>query len=140
MKKKKPSASHVLDSFALLSYYNNEQGSDTVEDFLKKASEKKVSLYVSEITIGEVYYIVLRERGKAAAELMFANLLKLPIEVVSVDLTSVLTAATYKSRGHISYADCFVLAVAHEKQGHIVTGDPEFEPFEDEFPIIWLQK
>lgn len=109
-----------------------------VDKLLAQAQEKKIILYVSEITIGEIYYIMLRERGEEAVESVLANLLKLPIEIISTDLTLVLTAARYKSRGHISYADCFVLAVFHEKQGHIVTGDPEFKPFEDKFSIIWL--
>lgn len=82
--------------------------------------------------------IVLRERGEEAGELFLSNLLKLPIAIVSTDLTHVLMAARYKSKGGLSYTDCFVLVVAHEEQGQIVTGDPEFKPFEDEFSIVWL--
>lgn len=140
MKKKKQNGGYVLDSFALLAYYSEERGSDIVDRLLSAAQESKRTLYISEITIGEIYYIVLRERGEETAESVLANLLKLPVEIVSTDLPLVLQAARYKSRGRISYADCFVLAVSHSKQAQIVTGDPEFETFEDEFSIIWLQK
>ena len=137
--KKKQNDGYVLDTFAFLAYYYEEVGTDVIEKLLNQAQEKKISLYISEINLGEIYYIILRDKGEEVAGSTLTNLLKLPVEIISTNLTLVLTAARYKSRGRISYADCFVLAVAQEKKAQIVTGDPEFEPFEDEFPIIWLQ-
>lgn len=139
MKKKKRNAGYVLDSFALLAYYNDEIGSDTVEKLLKKAQEKNILLYISEITIGEAYYIILRTRGTEIGEKYLANLLKLPASFIPANLEQILAAARYKAKGGISYADCFVLAITKEKECTIVTGDPEFAPLEEEFPILWIR-
>ncbi|MEK7617184.1 MAG: type II toxin-antitoxin system VapC family toxin [Patescibacteria group bacterium] len=138
MKKKKRNAGYVLDSFALLAYYNDESGSDKVEELLKKAQEKNILLYISEITIGEAYYVILRTRGIKIGEEYLANLLKLPIVLIPANLEQILAAARYKSKGGISYADCFVLAIAKEKKSTIITGDPEFLPLENQFPVLWI--
>lgn len=139
MKKTKRNAGYVLDSFALLAYYNDEIGSDTVEKLLKKAQEKNILLYISEITIGEAYYIILRTRDTEIGERYLSNLLKLPVVFIPANLEQILAAARYKSKGGISYADCFVLAIAKEKKCTIVTGDPEFTPLEKKFPILWIR-
>jgi predicted nucleic acid-binding protein len=54
------------------------------------------------------------------------------IEVVDVDWALMRQAAAYKAKGKISYADCFVAALAQDRDGEIVTGDKEFQMLEEE--------
>jgi len=48
-------------------------------------------------------------------------------------------AALYKTKGNISYADCYAAALAKLRIGDVVTGDKEFEVLEDEVKVIWLE-
>ena len=51
---------------------------------------------------------------------------------------NILQASEFKSRGNISYADCFVIDLAKVYKGIIVTGDKEFENFVKKGEIMWL--
>ncbi len=58
---------YVLDSFALLAYFGNEPGAETVEQLLGQAQNQTVTLHLSLVNLGEVYYITQRERGRDIA-------------------------------------------------------------------------
>jgi ribonuclease VapC len=130
----------VLDSFALLAFYQKESGSIVVEEALKSASKGKITIFVSEITIGEVYYMAFKKQGKEKAELALANLWTLPVKFMPCGREEILAAASLKAQNSkISYADCFVIALALSQNAAIITGDPEFKVFEKKIPIVWLE-
>ena len=58
---------YVLDSFALLAYFEDEPGAETVEQLLRQAERQAITLYLALVNLGEVYYITQRERGRVAA-------------------------------------------------------------------------
>ena len=47
-------------------------------------------------------------------------------------------AGDYKSKGNISFADAFAIATAKNLNAILVTGEPEFKPFEGEVKINWI--
>lgn len=47
-------------------------------------------------------------------------------------------AAVFKSKHKMSYADGFAVALALQKNAHLVTGDREFKQVENELKILWL--
>jgi predicted nucleic acid-binding protein len=76
------------------------------------------------INLGEVYYDFYRVDGEEKADSVLNVLLKLPIEFVSrIDLDLLKIAGRYKSAGRISYADCFVLAMAEVYNAQVITSD-----------------
>ncbi len=96
-------------------------------------------LYMSVVNLGEVYYILLRERDRDAAELMLAEFRKAGrVSLVGVTWERARAAAEFKARGGISYAECFAAALAAEKGALLVTGDREFERIADTVTIFWL--
>jgi ribonuclease VapC len=131
MKKK-----HLLDSFALLTYLNQEKGYEKVKLLL---SSEKSPLLMNEINIGETFYILAKRRNLENAE-YFLNVIlpALPITYVGNALQDVIAAARIKASHPISYADCFVIATALKEKAAIVTGDPEFRHVEDLVTIEWL--
>lgn len=131
-------ASYVLDSFALLAFLQKEQGSARVNEILERARKKQVTVLFSEISLGEVYYILIRAFGLEEANVMLAHILALPITIASVSRDGVLAAAQYKARGSISYADCFVVALAVAARATIVTGDREFAAFKKDVDMLWV--
>ncbi len=129
---------YVLDSFALLTYFGNEPGAETVEQLLGQAQNQTVTLHLSLVNLGEVYYITQRERGRDIAVTTLALIDQLPIHQQAIDRPRVLAAATLKANHAISYADAFAAALAQQLQGPVVTGDPEFQKVAALVEILWL--
>lgn len=130
--------SYVLDSFALLVFLQKEPGSGRVNDILQKARKKQATVLFSEVSLGEVYYILIRALGLGDAKVALAHILALPMNIVPVEREDVLAAAEYKARGAISYADCFVVALGKTMRATVVTGDREFAAFEKDVDILWI--
>ena len=117
---------YVMDSYALLAYLEAEPGGDRVKELLEAATRGKCRLYMSIINLGEVMYIVERERGLPKAQETLARIDELPIEIVNADRNLTLAAAHLKTQWSIAYADCFAAALSQVKSAPLITGDPEF--------------
>lgn len=117
---------YVLDSYAVLAYLEGESGSDHVRELLEAARKDRCRLYMCVINLGEVLYIVERERGLPRTREVLARIDELPIEIVNADRNVTLAAAHLKAECPIAYADCFAAALSQVKEAALVTGDPEF--------------
>ena len=131
---------YVLDSYALLAYFEAEPGSEQVRKLLEVAKEGKCHLYMCVVNLGEVVYIVEREKGLPKVQETLARIDELPIEIVNVDRTLTLAAAHLKMDCPIAYADCFAAALSQMKNAILVTGDPEFNKIKPDcnVRIGWL--
>ncbi|MFT5367679.1 MAG: putative nucleic acid-binding protein [Candidatus Latescibacterota bacterium] len=129
---------YVLDSYAILMLLDNEVGADQVQELLTKAAQKRTRVYMSQINLGEVLYIIERERGLLDAQKALVAIEQLPIELLTASRERILKAAHIKATVRISYADAFAAAAASEYNASLLTGDPEFSEIEDEISIIWL--
>ena len=131
----------ILDAYALLAFFDDEPGAQRVQEYLESAESGELALAISLIDLGEVVYIVERERGLEQAKNVLSTIRSLPITLLSVDERVVLAAAHIKANHRISYADAFAAASVHLWGGRLVTGDPEFRPLEDEqnIAIEWLR-
>ncbi len=132
------SPAYVLDSFALLAYFQAEAGMSRVRALLSRAARQACAVHLSVINLGEVLYIVEREKGLSAAQQVVAAIDRLPVELVPATRAIVFAAAHVKARFPLSYADAFAVAVAHERHATVVTGDPEFASVAGIVRIDWL--
>ena len=115
----------VFDSYALLELFEDGPGAQVVADLLTKGGDE-VNIYLSEINLGEIYYILFRRKNKEVAEEVIEYIqLDQSLNLVSAEWQRIKQAAQYKTKGGLSYADCFVLALAFDEKASIVTGDPE---------------
>jgi ribonuclease VapC len=135
-------ATKVLDSWALIAFFEDEPAAEEVEKILQQAADDKHRLLMSVVNWGEIYYNTMREVSQEAAEQKVRDISALPIEIVGVDQDLALArqAAIFKATHKMSYADCFAAALAKEKKAELVTGDPEFKEVEKEIKICWLPK
>jgi ribonuclease VapC len=126
----------LIDSYALLAYLKQESNYEKVEDLLLS---QETPLLMNDINIGEIFYILARERGLDQAE-YFVNVIlpNLPITPIGNALTEVIEAAKIKARYPISYADCFAVATAIREKAVIITGDPDFKHVEKIVEIDWI--
>ena len=130
----------MLDSYAVLAFLEDEIGGEIVNQLLQSPGAQ---FYISAINMGEIFYILVRERGIKAAELVESELSQAHnIRVVEATWELAKMAALFKSSGGIgiSYADCFAAALAIEKDAPLITGDNEFKQVNDKLQIIWLNQ
>ncbi|MDD5483000.1 MAG: type II toxin-antitoxin system VapC family toxin [Kiritimatiellae bacterium] len=134
-------ATCVLDSWALMAFFQDEPAAERVERLLEQAAAGRGKLLLSVINWGEIYYSILRTAGEAMVEQKAREITALPIEIVPVesDLALVRQAASYKAAKKMSYADCFAAALAKIKKAELITGDPEFKQVANEIKIGWLK-
>jgi predicted nucleic acid-binding protein len=132
---KKPA---TLDSFAVLAWLQDEPGADRVEAALLDARERGRPLFLNAVNLGEVYYILARERGHAYAEQIIHQLEALPLTLTACDTPLALAAARVKADHAIAYADTIAVATAQRENAVLLTGDPEFKQVETLVEIDWL--
>jgi ribonuclease VapC len=134
-------ATKVLDSWALVAFFEDEPAAEQVEKMLAHAASEKHKLLLSVVNWGEIYYNTMREVSQETAEQQARAIAALPIEIVGVgeDLALARQAAIYKATHKMAYADCFAAALAKLKSAELLTGDPEFKALEKEIKISWLK-
>lgn len=131
---------YVLDSYAVLAYLQGETGYKRVFAILEEARVGQSKLLMNVINLGEVLYIVEREKGLPRAQETLARIDELPIEVMDVDRTLALTAAHLKAQHSLAYADCFAAGLAQLNEAVLVSGDPELKQVESLIAIEWLPR
>lgn len=129
----------VLDSFAVLAYLQAEKGAQQVKELLHQAANGQLSVQMTVINLGEVYYITSRVYGQERAEEVLAMLKHLPIKLVVADEELTLEASRIKAKHPLSYADAFAVALAQRHGASVVTGDPEFSCVENLVSVKWLK-
>jgi len=131
----------VLDSWAIMAFFEDAPAAEAVERLLQQAVEGRHRLLLSAVSWGEIYYATMRAVSQEAAEQKAQEIASLPIEIVGVgeDLALTRQAAVFKATKRMSYADCFAAALAKEKKAELVTGDPEFREVEKDIKIAWLE-
>src|SRR5258707_15086764 len=100
------SRSHVLDASAVLDFVEGGPGGKRVEQLFKDALGKRSRVLMSVVNWGEVFYHSWQQHGEESARRLLADLSRLPLELVPVDLSQSLQAGESKARPEISYVDC----------------------------------
>lgn len=131
-------AAKVLDSFALMAFFEDEPGADFVRGLIQKAVESDTNLLMSAVNLGEVWYSIARTNSPEIADQYVHEIKGLGIEIVDADWQLTHQAAKFKANGKISYADCFAAALAKSRKAELVTGDKVFKTLDGEIKISWL--
>lgn len=130
-------ATFVLDSWAVLAYFQDEPPSGVVEELLTGANADG-RLLMTVVNLGEVWYTYARRVSDEVATERIEQLALMGIEFVDADWDLTLQAARYKAAHAIAYSDCYAAALSRRERARLVTGDPEFRALEDDIPIMWI--
>lgn len=131
----------VFDSYAILAYLGDEQGATIVVDYLSQALDERRSIFISSVNWAEIGYQCIRRQGIAGWKFIQARLLEFPIQIVETDPSQTEKAAELKAEHRMSLADAYAAALATQKSGVLLTGDPEFKAVESKLKkIIWLNE
>jgi len=128
----------VLDSFALLAFFQAEPGDLKVRELLERSQRGEIRLAVTAVNLGEVAYRTERVFGLERAQEVLAKIEEYAPAVIDVDRDLALAAAHLKARYRMSYADCLAAALAQRLGAAVITGDPDFRQLEDQVAVEWL--
>jgi len=131
-------ATKVLDSYALMAFFEDEPGADFVRGLIHKAVESDTNLLMSVVNLGEVWYSIARTNSPETADQYVHEIKGMGIEIIDADWTLTRQAAAFKVKGNISYGDCFAAALAKLRKAELVTGDKEFKVLQNEIKISWI--
>jgi ribonuclease VapC len=129
---------YVLDSYAVIAYFEDEPGADRVAMVLRQLIRGKAKGFMSVVNWGEVYYNTMREQGVSEAEKVILQLDKFPVQIVDVNKDLAYEAAKLKGEFRIAYADCFAVALSVKLKADLVTGDPDFKKLQERIAIQWI--
>ncbi len=132
------SKAFVLDSWAVVAYFEDEPAGGQIADLIASAHEEGIPVFMSIVNVGEVWYITAREISAEDADTMVKEMRDLRIQFEDVDWEITLEAARFKSKQKMSYADCYATALAKIKGANLITGDIEFKAVEDQVKIQWV--
>ena len=127
----------ILDAYALIAFFEDEPGADFVRSLILDAEAGRVELAMSVVNLGEVWYTLARAVSPEQADAILSEIDGMSIEIVDANWEITRQAAVYKSKGGLSYADCFTAALGKLRQAEVVTGDPEFRKLDGEIKIAW---
>jgi len=130
----------VLDSYAVLTYMQEEPGWQKVRDILWDAYKGKYTVFLNCVNLGEVYYIVYKAFGATIADKALSLIKLWPLKFVNIKEDIAIVAGRMKAENKISYADAYVVATALMKKASILTGDREFKEVEEFVNINWLPR
>ena len=129
---------YVLDTSALLTYIENEEGTTEVEALLQKALEDEIALYISIVSCIEVFYISWQEQGKDVAIERLRLINDLPVIQEPVDSRLTKIIGEVKATKAMSFADCCIAGLAKFLMATLVHKDPEYEQMGEEISQLKL--
>ena len=117
---------YILDTKALIAFFNNEKGAENVEKILRDVDENKAEGFVSAITLTEIYYLYARERGEDFAKRKIEQITLSNLMMVEINEEIAIKAGEYKIKA-IPIADALIAASAYFVGAKVVTDDEHFE-------------
>jgi predicted nucleic acid-binding protein len=134
------SKTYVLDASAVLDFVEDGPGAERVQQLFEGAARSRAPVLMSAMNWGEVFYQSWQKRGEEPARKILADLERLPIEVIPVDLSQALKAGELKAVHKIPFVDSVAAALAALRRATLVTSDRDFEKLGRHFPILWLAR
>lgn len=128
----------VLDSWALLAYFEGEPAGAKVKELLKEAAEKGRTFLISVVNWGEVLYTIESRHSKDRRDEVEHLMSQMHLEVVDANKDLTRVAAHLKASEKLPYGDSFAAALALTRKAQLITGDRDFRLVESKIQIAWL--
>src|SRR4051812_8718093 len=119
--------SYVLDANALIAFMEGRSGADRVEALFEAAESRRAAMYMTAISLGEVFYSIWKAEGEQQARRRLQQLLASPLQITAADFSEAIRAAEVKAKYRCVYADAFAASLAIGKRATLVTSDPDFK-------------
>lgn len=111
------------DSYAIIEYINENSS-------FEKYFEEHTGIFTL-LNLLEVYYTVLKEVGKEKAEIVLQMLYPLIVEPSKETIRNAMLFRLDHKKKDLSYSDCIGYHIALERGIRFLTGDQQFQNFEN---------
>lgn len=118
---------YLLDTSALLTLRDDEEGADRVAEILGQARARRANCFACFLTLMEVFYRVWKDEGEFEGRLAYEQCQELPLTWIHEDKALLEKAAEIKAIHQVSLADAWIGASALLQDAQLVHKDPEFE-------------
>ncbi len=129
----------VLDSSALVAYFRDDNGAETIENLLLTAAKKDSLLLMSDVSFVEVKSLVLAHDGEGGWVQAARILEALPISFCPTNRVLADQAAEFKARFTITIPQAIVAALAKDKKAELFTADQGFKVLQRDLKLVWLE-
>lgn len=129
---------YLLDTSAIFAYTESEEGSNTIENILTLAKKAKFRVYISFITLMEIYYVTWQQKSEDISKELVVLIKSLPIQIVDSNERLILSAGRIKANHRLSVADSIIAATAIEKSAILVHKDPDLEIISQYIKVLKL--
>lgn len=110
---------YSLDSWAVIAWLDNvEPAASHVEKIMRQRP------LISTVNVAEVYYVIKRKHGAAAANQVIDGL-RVQARFINADETVAVLAGQVKSENKMALGDAFAVATSSLNNTTLLTGDPE---------------
>ena len=130
-------AAFVLDTSAVLTILNQEDGLDTVLNILDKAKSQQDVVYIPFMALAELEYLLLRRISPEETLAILTLVSAWPVQVPESTEEWRHQAAKIKSRTPLSVADAWIASLALLQHAALVHKDPEYEQVPN-LPVVKL--
>ena len=130
---------YVLDANAVIRYFQNQAGAETIEKLIGRAQREEATLSIAAVNLGEVLYTLAKSIGLDRT-MVYIRALGQSVETVPMDQEFALAAATIKFQLKLGYADSIAALLAMRRRGTLVTADPDFVKFGKRLKVLALPR
>ncbi|MGQ9626940.1 MAG: PIN domain-containing protein [Anaerolineae bacterium] len=117
----------VLDTSAILTVLNGEEGLETVVSLLAQARNGEAIIYLPFMALMEMEYLTLRRASPEETQYLLTLVKAWPVQPIESGEEWRHLAAEVKARTPLSVADAWIAALALLYHAQLVHKDPEFE-------------
>lgn len=129
---------YLLDTSAIFALTDEEAGVEEVEKLLRRAQASQCQLAACFITLLELYYVTLQEKGEDEAARLIGLVKAWPLRWIYPDEKTLLQAGRLKASYRLSVADALIAAVAKLQKATLVHKDPELAALAHEVKLFSL--
>ncbi|HED14087.1 MAG TPA: PIN domain-containing protein [Gammaproteobacteria bacterium] len=117
---------YLLDTSALLTLRDDEDGADVVADLMYQAQKGKVICFGCFMTLMEIFYRVWKDESELAGRIAYEKCQSLPIQWIHESKSLLEVSAEIKAQNNLSLVDAWIAASAIQENAMLVHKDPEF--------------
>ena len=118
---------YVLDTSAVLTVLNNEEGTEIVLSLLEDARSGETAVYLPFMTLMELEYLSLRKCSQEETRRMLNLVEAWPVKIEHSTEEWLHEAARIKALGLVSMADAWICGLARLLDAELVHKDPEYD-------------
>lgn len=130
---------YVLDSSAILRYFEDEAGAARVSEIIQSHLQGTSEAIIAALHWGEIAGITCNKRGRKAMDAALGRLGAFGLQIVAADAHRSVSAALIKLQHNLPYVDAFGVALAAEGPDRVlVTADFDFKAAARDVKIEFL--